>query len=791
MKISQQWLHEWVNPGLSTDALVAQLSMSGLEVDAAVPAAPPFGQIVVGHVVELVQHPDADRLRVATVDVGQAERLQIVCGAPNVAVGMKAPTALIGATLPGGLTIKRSKLRGVESQGMLCSAVELGIAEQSDGLLPLPADSIPGADVRAVLGLDDVVIEIDLTPNRGDCLSVAGVAREVGALNGVDSKPITAAAVAPQHDATVPVTLTHPDGCPRYVGRVIHGVDARASTPLWMRERLRRAGIRSLGPLVDITNYVLTEFGQPMHAFDADKLSGGIEVRWSRAGETLELLNGDTVTLDGDTLLITDASGPVAMAGVMGGEGTACGDDTRNVFLESAFFQPEAIAGRARRYGMHTDASHRFERGVDPDLAVIAMERATALLIDIAGGTAGPVVDTRVADRMPARPAVTLRSERITRLIGRSYPDTEVEAILKRLGMHVTPAEGGWQVTPPGHRFDVEREADLIEEVARVNGYDNVPAHTPRTRQTMSARPEAHVTLARMRGSLMDRGYQEAVTYSFVDPAVQAVLDPNTEVLPLANPISADLAVMRTTIWSGLLKAVDHNRKRQQPRVRLFESGLTFRPGPDGLVQRRHLAGVACGEALPEQWASGKRAVDFFDAKGDVEALLALAGEDHRYRFVPAGHPALHPGQSACIERDGVAVGWVGTLHPRAEKALDLGTRVVVFELDLDAVTVGRLPTFQGVSKFPASRRDLAVLVPEAVSHDTVAACIRKHADPRLRELALFDVYRGQGLPDGHKSLAYGLIWQDFSENLTDQSVDVLMQAVVEGLTTIGGSLRT
>ncbi|HSA45692.1 MAG TPA: phenylalanine--tRNA ligase subunit beta, partial [Candidatus Competibacteraceae bacterium] len=561
MKVSEQWLREWVDPPLSSNELAAQLTMAGLEVDRVEPAAPPFEKVVVGRVIALMQHPDADRLRVATVDIGQAEPLQIVCGAPNVAVGMCAPTALIGAALPNGLDIKKSKLRGVESQGMLCSAKELGLAESSDGLLPLPANSRPGQNVRELLALDDSIIEIELTPNRGDCLGMEGIAREVAALNRCEFRSLPADEVPATLNDVFPVTLLDPADGPRYVGRVIRGVNPAAETPLWMKERLRRAGVRSLGPLVDVTNYVMLELGQPLHAFDLGRLTGGIEVRRARPGDRLELLNGVVIEPDTETLLIADHHGPLALAGIMGGEISSCTDATRDVFLESAFFTPASIAGRARRYGLQTDSSYRFERGVDPQLQRRAAERATQLLIDMAGGQPGPIIEAVSPEHLPAEPAIRLRPDRLNKLLGMAVPVAQVEDILRRLGMAVSIEVDHWLVVPSSSRFDIALEVDLIEEIIRVYGYDRAPGNRPLTRLEMPLQPEGQIRLARLRETLVQRGFQEAITYSFVDPDFQQWLDPEREPLALANPISADLAVMRTSLWPGLLKALIHNQK--------------------------------------------------------------------------------------------------------------------------------------------------------------------------------------------------------------------------------------
>lgn len=791
MKVSEQWLREWVDPAASGAELAAQLTMAGLEVDRIEPAAPAFEKVVVGRVMDLIPHPQADRLRVATVDVGDTEPLQIVCGAPNVAIGLCAPTALIGAVLPGGLAIKKSKLRGIESRGMLCSAKELGLAETSEGLLPLPPDSRPGQNLRELLALDDVVIEIELTPNRGDCLGMEGIAREVAVLNRCEFRALPAAAVEPVLDATFPVTLLDPADCPRYVGRVIRDVDPTAETPLWMKERLRRAGLRSLGPLVDVTNYVMLELGQPMHAFDLNRLTGGIEVRRARPGDRLELLNGVVVELDAETLLIADQAGPLALAGIMGGEISSCTDVTRDVFLESAFFTPTSIAGRARRYGLQTDASYRFERGVDPQLQHRAAERATRLLLDIAGGQPGPIIEAVAPEFLPAESAIRLRPERVRLLLGLDIPAAEIEDILQRLGMAVAVEVHHWLVVLPSSRFDIRLEVDLIEEIARVHGYDRLPGNRSLTRLEMPPQSERQVALARFKEALVQRGFQEAITYSFVDPAFQAVLDPARQPLALTNPISADLAVMRTSLWPGLLKALIHNQKRQQPRVRLFEHGLTFVPANDGLRQEPYLGGVLAGTALPEQWGLPKRAADFFDLKSDVEALLALTGEPEAFAFVVAAHPALHPGQCARIERAGARVGWLGTLHPRVARELDVEGDAFVFELALGGLQTARVPTFHELSRFPASRRDIAIVVDEAATVQAIQDCIRQHGGELLRDVWLFDVYWGPRISEGRKSLALGLILQDFSRNLTDNVVEETVSGIIAGLAEqFGATLR-
>ncbi|WP_127477112.1 phenylalanine--tRNA ligase subunit beta [Sulfurivermis fontis] len=791
MKFSAQWLREWVNPAVDIDTLSAQLTMAGLEVDAVAPVAETFTGVVVGEVLRVEKHPDADKLRVCQVNTGSGEPLNIVCGAANVRVGLRVPTATIGAVLPGDFRIKRSKLRGVESFGMLCSAKELGLAETSDGLLELPTDAPVGQELRTYLQLDDVIFELGLTPNRGDCLSIAGIAREVGVINRCAVTAPRIAAVAASSADAFPVNVSAAADCPRYAGRVIRGINPQAATPVWMAERLRRSGVRSLGPAVDITNYLLLELGQPMHAFDLAKLQGGIEVRRARAGEKLTLLNGSTVELDGETLVIADGRGPQALAGVMGGEATAVGEGTVDIFLESAFFAPEAIAGRARRYGLHTDSSHRFERGVSPVLQRDALERATALFIEITGGVPGPVVEVVHEAHLPRREPIVLRQARIKRVLGFELEPAEVTDVLTRLGLDVVQVAEGWRVTAPAWRFDLTIEEDLIEELARIHGYDKLPSIRPVAALQMGAVPEGQVDLAQLRRLLVTRGYQEAVTYSFVAPEMQKLLDPGLEPLALANPISAEMAVMRTTLWAGLVQALAYNINRQQGRVRLFESGLRFLPGADGLRQERMIAGLAYGDVVPEQWGEPARVVDFFDLKGDVEALLALAGLNSAVRFVAATHPALHPGQSARIEYDGALLGWLGALHPVVADKLGLAAPVLVFELALEPLLRGYLPRFRELSRFPAVRRDIALVVDSSLQVDAVLSVVRRAAPDTLRELKLFDLYTGKGIDPGRKSLALGLTLQADSRTLTDSEVDAALEAILAALKTeLGATLR-
>ncbi|MDN3519616.1 phenylalanine--tRNA ligase subunit beta [Aquisalimonas lutea] len=784
MRISEQWLTEWVPVELATEDLAHRLTMAGLEVDAVEPAAPAFDGVVVAEIVGCRPHPGADKLSLCDVDDGSGERLQVVCGAPNARVGLRAPLARVGGVLPGDVTIRRARMRGEASAGMLCSARELGLSDDAAGLMELPADAPVGRDLREWLQLDDSVIEVDLTPNRGDCLGMIGVAREVSALTGVNRVAGEPAPVAPSIDETLPVELHDPAACPRYVGRVLRGVDVSAATPVWLQERLRRAGVRSLGPVVDVTNYVMLELGQPMHAFDLERIRGGIIVRQADQGERLQLLNDETVTLQAGTLVIADHQGPVAMAGVMGGAASAVTDDTTDIFFESAFFAPEAMAGRARAYGLHTDSSHRFERGVDPAGQVRAVERATALLQSIAGGQPGPVVTEESAAHVPQARSVRLRGERIRQLLGMDIPAERVSDILGRLGMDARPEDGAWQVTVPAYRFDVAIEADLVEELARIYGYEHIPSTRPASPARILPHSEERVPLHRLRSGLIDRGYQEAVTYSFVDAAMQELLDPEHTPVPLANPLSAEMAVMRTSLWPGLVRAALYNRHRQQPRVRLFETGLRFRGGLDTLEQDPMVAAVALGPARPEQWGEPRRDLDFFDIKGDLEALIALTGRAHAFRFTAEQHPALHPGQSARILLDDQPVGWLGALHPEVRKRLDLDEPVLVFEIAQQALQAARLPGFTPLSRYPSIRRDLAVVVDDDVSAAALAECVRRTAGELLQDAVLFDVYQGKGVPEGRKSIGIGLILQDFSRTLTDSDVDGLVAAVVTALRT-------
>ncbi|MFG0271187.1 phenylalanine--tRNA ligase subunit beta [Pseudomonas sp. zjy_14] len=783
MKFSEQWLRGWVNPQVSRDELVARLSMAGLEVDSVTPAAGQFSGIVVGEILATEQHPDADKLRVCQVSSGQ-ETFQVVCGAPNARPGIKIPFAMIGAELPGDFKIKKAKLRGVESFGMLCSAAELQISEENDGLLELAADAPVGEDIRTYLSLDDASIEIGLTPNRGDCLSIAGLARDVSALYDTPVTRPVVPAVAAAHDEVRPVEVSAPAACPRYLGRVIRNVDLSKPTPLWMVERLRRSDVRSIDAAVDVTNYVMLELGQPMHAFDLAEINGGIRVRMAEEGEKLVLLDGQEVALRADTLVIADHTRALAIAGVMGGEHSGVNTEkTRDLFLESAFFEPISVAGKARSYGLHTDASHRYERGVDSQLAREAMERATQLLLDIVGGEAGPVVEAVSEQHLPQVAPVTLRAERITQMLGMEMDPAQVEQLLNALELTTTKSgEGQWTVSVPSHRFDISLEVDLIEELARLYGYNNLPVRYPQARLAPQGKPETRGDLPTLRRLLVARGYQEAITYSFIDPKLFELFSPGVEPLLLANPISSDMAAMRASLWPGLVKALQHNLNRQQDRVRLFESGLRFVGQLDDLQQQPMIAGVITGSRLPEGWANGRDGVDFFDVKADVEALLGYSGALSDFTFSAGKHPALHPGQTAAIERDGKLVGYLGAIHPELAKALGLDRPVFLFELVLGDVVEGRLPKFSELSKFPETRRDLALIAGRDVASSAVLELIRDNAGEWLTDLRLFDVYQGKGIDPDRKSLAVGLTWQHPSRTLNDDEVNTTLQNILTSL---------
>jgi phenylalanyl-tRNA synthetase beta chain len=782
VKFSEQWLREWVNPALSSEALGHQITMAGLEVDAIEPVAGEFSGVVVGEILEALQHPDADKLRVCMVDAGNGNTLQIVCGAPNARAGLKAPLAVVGAVLPGDFAIKAAKLRGVESQGMLCAAQELALSEDKAGLMELPADAPVGADLRNYLQLNDVSIEIGLTPNRSDCLGLLGIAREVGLLNGLQVCSPPENAQTPGTEEAVSVELRAPERCPRYLCRVIDGVDLSRPSPLWMQEKLRRCGLRSIDAAVDVTNYLLLEFGQPMHAFDLNKLEGGIIVREAHPGETLKLLNDQEITLGPDNLVIADQSRALAFAGIMGGADSAVGEGTTRLLLESAFFAPVPLSGQARSFGLHTDSSHRFERGVDFQLQRRAMERATELLLAAVGGTAGPITESVAEDALPNPAPIHLRAARIERLLGVAIEASEVERILAGLGLDVTAVDGGWECRVPSWRFDLRIEADLLEELARVYGYNKLPVTRIRADVNLPPIPEARLRLRQFRQTLVARDYYEAICYSFVDAQIQRKLDPDVDPVALNNPISPEHAVMRSTLLAGLLRSAQHNVKRQQSRVRLFETGLRFQPGADGLSQRPGLAMLITGAATRESWAMPTRNADFFDLKGDVEALIQQTGDAASFRFEAGERHALHPGQTALLKRGDQTVGYIGTLHPTLQKELDFDQPVMVAEFDLELLSSALIPSFSSVSRFPALRRDIAVIVDKSVGAGELVANVRAAAGAYLKDLTLFDVYEGKGIDPARKSVALGLTFQEQTRTLDDHEINKCIQQVVDSL---------
>lgn len=790
MQISEAWLRERVTLSISTDELVEQLTMAGLEVDSVKPAAAQFSKIVVGEILSFEKHPDADKLKVCTVAVDKGEPLQIVCGANNVHPGLKIPTALVGAVLPQNFKIKKSKLRGIFSFGMLCSEKELGLADSADGLMELANDAPVGIDIREYLNLDDKIIELDLTPNRADCLSIEGIAREVAVLNKINFEPLCFEKYEVTHDETIAIDINTPKECPRYLGRLIKGVNLQAQTPLWMQERLKRGGLKSLGALVDVTNYVLLELGQPLHAFDAEKLTGEITVRYAKDTETLTLLNEQRITLASDSLIIADEQGALALAGIMGGSETAVSQTTTDVFLECAFFIPTAIAGKARKYGLHTDSSHRFERGVDPFLQQKAIERATQLMVDIAGGKVGVINEIVNYEHLPARPAITLRTQRINKMLGIEIASHEIVSIFQRLGMRVETLTDSWAITPTGARFDIAIEADLIEEIARIYGYNNLPNSYLLMPSKLANAPESLLPLTQVQDLLVARDYQEAITYSFVDNDIQQLIAPDDEVIKLQNPISSELSVMRSTLWAGLLRTALYNTHRQQTRVRLFETGLVFTQQNKQTVQTKKLSGLALGSVQPEQWGQKIRKIDFFDLKADLEALFSLS--NLQIDYTATEHAALHPGQSAKLSHTtGEFIGWLGLLHPTLEKKLGFETQVFLFELELEKILNKTIPHFTALSKFPSVRRDIALLVEEIITVKQITDCIQACQQEAVREIHVFDIYRGQGVETGYKSVALSLHLQDFLQTLAETEIDAIVSKILTTLTeNIGAKLR-
>lgn len=790
MKISHRWLGEWVDSGLSAAEIAERFTLAGLEVDSIEPVAPPLDGVVVAEILSVKPHPDADRLSVCRV-AGDSEERTIVCGAPNAREGLKAPLATLGTRLPGGLKIKPAKLRGVGSEGMLCSEPELGLGEDAGGLMELPSDAPVGKALSAYLGLDDFIMEIDLTPNRADCLSLRGLARELSAIADKPLKAPRIDQVAAEGERNIGISLDSPEDCPRYVGRVIEGIDPTAATPLWMVERLRRCGIRSLGPIVDVTNYVLLELGQPMHAFDLDRIEGGIRVRRARTDEKITLLDGQEVELDEDMLVIADDQRALAIAGVMGGADSAVGDGSRDILLESAWFKPATISGKARRLGLATESAHRFERGVDPALQRMAIERATRLIGEIAGGRPGPVVEALDSRHLPGASRVVLRLERLNQVLGASLDADSVEAILQRLGMEVSRSDGRFEVVAPSARRDIEIEADLIEEVARIHGYDRLPTRHPGGEIIVKAPPETRTSERDLRRQLAARGFQEIVAWSFVSQQQLDRLSLGEGAWPLANPLSREMAVLRTSLLPGLLDVAGRNLRRQIPSFRLFETGHCFGNSGESVAEAWRLGLLITGDSRLEHFSGPSRPVDYFDLKGEVEHLLEYNAVDGRVGFERIELPWLHPGQAARLLIDGVEAGWLGQLHPALADELELDQAVFVAELDGEAITARRLPEHRDSGRFPAVRRDIAIVVSDEHPAAHLIDAVRESAGELLENCVIFDQYRGKGIETGFSSLAIGLILRDVSRTLEDREIDALVATVLTDLENrFGAKLR-
>lgn len=787
MKFSESWLREWINPELTTEELAAQITMAGLEVDDILPTAGDFSGVVIGEVVESAQHPDADKLRVNKVNVGADELLDIVCGAANCRQGLKVAVAMVGAVLPGNFKIKKAKLRGQPSHGMLCSYKELGIDIESDGILELPVDAPLGTNFREYLNLDDSIIDVDLTANRADCLNMRGLAREVAVLNNSHSNAPEISAVKPVLADSVNVDVQAPKACPVYVSRIIRDVNVNVVTPTWMQEKLRRSGIRSVDPIVDITNFVMLEQGQPMHAFDLEKVKDGITVRFANADEPLTLLDGNEVKLKENTLVIADSEKALVIAGVFGGENSGVNNETTDILLESAFFAPDAIRGRARQYGLHTESSHRFERGVDPQFQVLAMERASALVLEICGGTPATVHSIRAKDEMPKAPEIMLRKNKVDSLLGVHFEDEQIVSILKLLGCSIEVANQGWMVTAPSWRFDLNIEVDLIEEIGRIYGYNNIANQAPRAGLKMNEHHEASLSLKNVRNLLVARGFYEAITYSFVEPKLQQTIVPNIKPIMLPYPISQDMSAMRLSLIPGLLTTVAANQKRQQARVRVFEYGLKFvadETAENGVEQTPMLAGVICGNQYDEHWDIPTKPADFFDLKADLEAIFELTGNASSYKFKRSEHASMHPGQTAEIFKDGVSIGFIGTIHPQVEKAFALNSKAIAFEITWDAIATRKVPEAINISKFTTNRRDIAVIVDAAISADDIIAECRNAGGQLLTQVNLFDVYQGEGVATTDKSLAIALTLQAQDRTLEDEDIAAVVAKVLTALKT-------
>ncbi|MEJ2161562.1 MAG: phenylalanine--tRNA ligase subunit beta [Chromatiales bacterium] len=791
MKIVESWLREWVDPDLDSNALEHQLTMLGLEVDGVDKEGAGLDGVIVAEVLEVGKHPDADRLSVCKVRAGSEETIDIVCGAPNVTAGMKSPLAVPGVTLPNGIKLRKSKIRGVVSNGMLCSAVELGLGEESDGIIALPDDAPAGVPLSEYLGLPDTVFDLDLTPNRGDCFSVLGVARDISALTGSPLRSPDVAPVPASIEDTLPVEIPLPEGCPSFAGRLIRNIDPTARSPLWLVERLRRSGLRGISPVVDITNYVMLELGQPLHAYDAARVRGAIRPRLAKAGEKVTLLDEKEVVVNDDTLVIADDSGAIGLAGIMGGLSTAVSDETTDVFFEAAFWPQAFMAGRSRSYGMHTDASLRFERGVDFEGQGRAVERATELLLEIAGGDAGPLVHQVAESHLPQRAPISLRRSRVAQLLGLEVGDDVITGVLGRLGLAVAPNDAGWEVVAPSYRFDISTEVDLIEEIVRIHGYDSVPETTEIAASPLRTVTESVVDLDRVAATLVARDYEEAITYSFIDERSNGPFAGNGSDLVLSNPISSEMSVMRASLLPGLVSSAAANAARQQDRVRLFEIGKSFHGTLEAPEEVERIAAIACGSALPEQWGARAQPIDFYDIKSDLMALLALSDNPSDIVFRSLEHPALQPGQAAAIVRDGHEIGLIGKLHPQVAKRHELKRDAYVFELDALRAFASSAPVAKPVSRFPVIRRDIAVIVKEDISGDDLVQAVAAAAPDLTRDVRIFDIYTGPGIEAGLKSVAISLILQETSRTLTDDDADAAQAAAVQKLRdTFGAELR-
>ena len=785
MKFSESWLREWINPEISSEMLADQLTMAGLEVDDVEKVAGDFTGVVIGKVVECKQHPNADKLRVTKVDIGKDELLDIVCGAPNCRQGLMVACATVGAVLPGDFKIKSAKLRGEPSEGMLCSYSELGITDDHNGIIELPDNAPLGKDIREYLNLNDVMIDISVTPNRADCFGIVGVARDISAVNNIPMKEFKIANVPATISDTLSIQIDVPKAAPRYLGRVIKNININATTPLWIKEKLRRGGIRSVDAVVDITNYVLLELGHPMHAFDLDQIEKGIIVRYAHQDEEMTLLNGNEVKLNDNTLVIADHKKVLAIAGIMGGEKSSVTQSTKDIFLEAAFFAPLAITGKAREYGLHTEASHRYERGVDPALQFVAMERATQLLVDICGGEVGPVIEVTNQNELPSQATIKLRRNKIDRIIGYTIETQKITDILVRLGCEVEYQDDNWIIKSPSWRFDLQIEEDLVEEVARIYGYNNIPNANMKIESVMQPKPESIISLRRIKDLLVDRGYQEAVTYSFVDPKVQHILHPNEPAITLPNPISSEMSVMRLSLWSGLLDAVLYNQNRQQSRLRLFETGLRFIPDEKcefGVRQEFMLSGVITGNLYEDHWQLPKKSVDFYDLKGDLEAIFSLLGCDGQVQFNRAELSALHPGQSAVINLNDEVIGYFGVLHPEIEKKLSLNSKTLVFEINLAKINFKKVPVAQDLSKYPSNKRDIAIIVSNTIPAAEIISVCKQAGGEQLIKVNLFDVYQGDNINEDQKSLAISLILQDKSRTLEEEDITNIVSKCVTAL---------